>query len=248
MNRKTRARIWWATAALSALLTACIGWVIFDDLFAPLANRGESVEIPDFCGIYYDSISIPDWMEVEFEYRYDVEAAEGIVLAQTPTAGNRRKLTAQNSKVQVVLTVSMGREALQIPDLIGRDVREAERILREQGFAVSAKQVQSAYPLGQVLEMQPRADSLVPKGSEILLTVSAGIQNDVTEVPDLHGLSRSDALIALWLAKLNVGEVVEEDSLQPSGTVIRQSHQAGTRVRASTKITIYVSRERWDEE
>ena len=80
MNRKTRVRIWWATAALSALLTACIGWVIFDDLFAPLANRGESVEIPDFCGIYYDSISIPDWMEVESEYRYDADVAEGIVL------------------------------------------------------------------------------------------------------------------------------------------------------------------------
>ena len=62
-------------------------------------------------------------------------------------------------------------------------------------------------------------------------------------VPNLCGLSRADALIRLWLCQLNVGEVVEVPSGEPSGTVIRQSHAEGTVVLPGTKITIYISQE-----
>jgi beta-lactam-binding protein with PASTA domain len=49
-------------------------------------------------------------------------------------------------------------------------------------------------------------------------------------------------LVLLWRSQLSVGEVVEEFSEKgPSGTVLRQSHVAGTLVAAGTKITIYVA-------
>ena len=243
MKQKARTHAWRIAAIASALLTLCVGWVVFDHLFTPRASKGQSVEIPRFEGFPYEGLQIPDWMTVETEYRYDADALAGTVLSQTPAAGNRRKLTKESPMVRVVLTVSMGRETVCVPDLVGRDAREAEAELRARGFAVKLRQIQSAYPIGRVLEMKPIADTHLPVGSEILLTVSAGTQNDVTEVPELYGLSRADALIALWLAGLTVGEVIEEPSAQPGGTVIRQSHRAGTIVRTATKITVYVSRE-----
>ena len=75
----------------------------------------------------------------------------------------------------------------------------------------------------------------------MLLSVSAGTPNKTVEVPNLVGLSRSDALVKLWLAELSVAEVTEEPSLLPVGSVIRQSHVAGTLVSAGTPVTLVVS-------
>ena len=97
------------------------------------------------------------------------------------------------------------------------------------GFSVRVAREQSLRPSGCVLKVTPEAGTPATKGREILLTVSAGVQNDVTTVPDLRGLSREDALIRLWLARLTVGDVVESTD-GDGDVVIRQSHQPGTRV------------------
>ena len=62
-------------------------------------------------------------------------------------------------------------------------------------------------------------------------------------VPDVRGLSRSEALMQLWLAQLSVLDVIEEDSVEEPGVVIRQNYLPGTVVMAGTKLTLYVSRE-----
>lgn len=238
---QARSRFWWILAAVSAVLTVCVGWLTFDHLFMPFAGTGQSVEIPNFCGATYESLSPADWMAVEVEYRYDEHAASGTVLSQSPAAGTRKKLTDEEPRVPILLTVSRGKEMLILPDMVGRDVREAESLLRGMGLVVRTAYVQSTYPNGRVLSCDPPAETPVPKGRETLLTVSSGAPNAVTTVPDLRGLSREDALIRLWLAQLTVGDVVEEFSAEPDGCVVRQSHQPGTRVKVSTKITIYIS-------
>lgn len=239
---KTKTGFWWAVAGFSALLAAAIVWISFDSLFAPLADGGRRMEIPNFCGASYESIIPADWMTVEVEYCYDDKVPLGTVLSQTPSAGSVRKLTDGADSVEISLTVSRGKEMLSLPDLIGRDVREAEGLLREMGLAVRVAREQSLHAEGRVLKMTPDAGTPVTKGREILLTVSAGVQNDVTTVPDLRGLSREDALVRLWLARLSVGDVVEHSDGE-GNVVIRQSHQPGTRVKASTKITIYMGDE-----
>ena len=229
-------------AAFAAVFTAAVAWIGFDSLFAPRADKGRRVEIPDFCGTSYEFIVPADWMTVEVEYRYDEEAPMGTVLSQTPAAGSVRKLTDGAERIEMTLTVSRGKETLSVPELIGADAREAENALREMGLVVRVVREQSLHPEGRVLKIMPDVGAPVTKGSEIMLTVSAGVQNDVTTVPDLRGLSREDALIRLWLARLSVGDVVENINGE-GNVVIRQSHQPGTRVKASTKITIYLGDE-----
>lgn len=233
-----RTRLWWAIAALAAVWTAAVAWICFDNLFAPFSNGGRRVEIPNFCGASYESVVPAEWMSLEVAYCYD-DAPIGTVLSQTPSAGSIRKLTDGAAPITVSLTVSRGRETLSVPDLVGNDVREAEGLLRELGFAVRIAREESLHTEGRVLKVTPNAGTPVTRGREILLTVSAGVQNDVTTVPDLHGLAREDALVRLWLARLSVGDVLEPP-VGEGNVVIRQSHQPGTRVKASTKITIYL--------
>lgn len=236
---QTKTVFWWMIAAFVALLTLAVAWIGFDSLFAPLADTGRRVEIPNFCGASYETIVPADWMTVTVEYCYDDQMPLGAVLSQVPSAGSVRKLTEGDDSVEILLTVSRGKEMLSVPDLIGRDTREAEGVLREMGLSVRVVREQSLYAEGCVLKVTPDAGTPVAKGHEILLTVSAGVRNDVTTVPDLRGLSREDALIRLWLARLSVGDVLEDPNGE-SHVVIQQSHQPGTRVKASTKITIYL--------
>lgn len=242
-NTKKRVRAWRWAALCSFLLLVAVSWVVFDSLFAPFGEKSVSVEIPDLRGKRQEDVSFAEWMAVEVEYRYDANTDEGVILSQSPAPGSRRKLTAQKPQCEVLLTVSLGEESVTVPDVLGQDVRETEPYLRGLGLRVETERIESAYPEGCVFEIEPRVGSVLPAGGSVRLTVSAGLTQKSVTVPDVRGLSRSDALVQLWLSQLAVGEVVEELSDAAEGTVIRQSHQPGTRVLAGTRVTLYISRE-----
>lgn len=226
----------------SALLLALGSFVIFDVLFGVHERGAVSFEIPDFAG--WEADAIPHDARIRFEtvYRYEAGTEAGRVVAQSPPAGSRRKLTSDAPRCTVRLTVSLGTERVTVPSLCGTDVREAATVLRNMGFSVREERRESGYPEGCVLATEPRADVCIPKGSVVTLTVSAGVPTESVTVPDLCGLSQSDALIRLWLAKLSPGEIGETESDAPMGSVVRQSHRAGTVVAAGTKIDLTVSR------
>ena len=205
------------------------------------------MEIPDLCGKPLADVSLQEGLAVEVEYRYDANAPAGTVLAQSPAAGSRRKLTKERPSCTLSLTVSMGKESLSLPNTVGMDVRDAKSLLRDRGFSVEVVTVESAYREGTVLSSLPKAGVSLPKGERVTLTVSAGLATKTVSVPNLLGLSRSDALVSLWTAQLAVGEVLEVASDAPAGTVVRQSHKSGTIVAAGTKITVYISRESGEE-
>ena len=186
--------------------------MIFDVLFGAHETGAFSLEIPDLTGKEAAAIPTDARLKYELEYRYDADTEAGWVISQSPSAGSRRKLTAQAPTYTVRLTVSLGVESVTVPDLCGTDVREAAASLRALGLSVREERRESGYPEGCVLSVEPHADAAVPKGSTVTLTVSAGIPTESVTVPDLCGLSKSDALIRLWLAKLSLGEIEEIES------------------------------------
>ena len=239
---KKKARAGWLSLLCAVLLFVGTAWIVWDDLFMPFEGMAVSVEIPDFRGRVLEDVALADWMELDVQYRHDTEAAAGVVLSQSPVAGSWRKLSAQNPTCKVTLTVSLGKESARIPEVVGLDFREAESMLRGLGFSVEIEKSAGAYPAGTVFAVEPRANTELPVGSRVKLFVSAGLPAKSVTVPDLRGLSRSDALVQTWLAELAVGEVIEVDSSAPEGVVVRQSHQPGTLVTAGSKLTLYVSR------
>lgn len=235
--------LWRGALLLSILFILSVGWIVFDDLFAPFGERSESVEIPNLCGLLAENVIYPDWADVELEYRHDASAPNGVILSQEPKGGSLRKLTAQNPRLTLTLFVSLGEESLRVPSLLGLDHREAAARLRALGLSVEEITQTGAYPAGEVFATEPRADTQIPVGSRVVLYVSAGQPQKSVKVPDLTGLSRSDALVRLWLSELSLGAVLEVDSPLPVGTVIGQSHRKGSLVTAGTQIDLTVSRE-----
>ena len=234
-------RTWRRAAIVAAVLILAVGWITADILLMPRQKSPEVVEIPNLCGQDANSIKTEEWLDVDIEYRYDENTPTGVVFSQTPTAGSRRRLN--EGACQVTVVVSLGCETILLPHMAGRDVYEVATELRNLGLVVNTVAASSPREVGRVLKSEPRAGESVPKGTTVTLTVSQGEKQKTVTVPQLVGLSRSDALIRLWLCQLNVGEVVEAPSDAPAGTVFRQSHTEGTVVLPGTKITIYISKE-----
>lgn len=228
----------------SVLLLFAVSFTVFDCLFSPFAEQGRVVQIPDYCGQRQETLAFPEWLCATVEYRYDSNTEAGTVLSQSPTGGSRRRLTAETPDCAVTLYVSLGQQYALLPNVIGEDVRVACARLRGLGFSVATQFCEAPYEEGRVLSTSHAVGALLPSGQQIVLTVSAGIPQEIVTVPELVGKSRTDALMLLWLSRLNVCEVLEESApLSAAGQVLRQSHQAGTRVRAGTKITLYVAKQ-----
>lgn len=234
--------VWALILAFALFLSAA--WIVFDELFAPMESSGETVTVPDYTGAASESLSPPAWLTVRTEYRYNAEVPAGEVISQSPVGGSRRKITNERPQCEVRLTVSLGEEHVYLPNVVGEDVRVAEAALREAGFAVESIFSTGAYPEGEVLAMRPVGGRELPRGSRVTLSVSAGVPAVTVTVPDLRGMQREEALTALWLSQLALDRVIEEDSMQSEGTVIRQNYQPDTVVMAGTKLTLYVSRRR----
>ncbi len=236
-------RTWRRAAMVAAILVLAVGWITADILFMPRQKLPETVEIPNFCGMDANAIQLEDWLEVDIEYQFDANTPAGVVFSQTPTGGSRRRLPENGEPCRVTVVVSLGRESILLPSMAGRDVYEVATELRNLGLVVNTVMQSSPREAGSVLASEPRAGESVPKGATVTLTVSQGEKQKTVTVPNLCGLTRSDALIRLWLCQLNVGEVIEAPSSAPLGTVFRQSHAEGTVVLPGTKITIYISPE-----
>ena len=233
----------WKRLFFSILLAAAVAWVVVDDLIAPLAKDGEIVVIPNYCGEALESIAPSESITTEVEYRYDPSVAAGEVISQEPQANSRRKRADGEKAVVVHLVVSLGAQTVELPQAVGENVRVIRARLRELGCAVETVYETGVRPEGEVLWMEPPQGTVVPVGTTVRLQVSAGTHTESVRVPDFCGLTRSDALVRLWMAGLSLGTAEEIESDRECGRVVEQSHRAGTLVPMWTKITLYISRE-----
>ena len=223
------------------LLLFALSFTVADSLFGFLKDDGTYVTVPDLCGQRESSLDLPDWATVETSYRYESDVPAGIVISQSPLAGSQLKVGNGKSRT-LTLTVSLGTEEKTVPNVLGQNVRVAAALLRDHGFTVAEVQA-SGGKEGEVIGISPSVGTALPIGSTVTLTVSQGTLAFTVTVPNLTGLSRSSALLELFRCGLTVGEVVEEASDAPVGTVIRQSPTAGSFVAPNTKIKITVSRD-----
>jgi len=129
-----------------------------------------------------------------------------------------------------------------VPSVVGLTLEEASEVLAEADLTVGPieERTSDEYEAGLVIEQSPEEGSDAPEGSEVMLVISLG--PDVSEVPDLVGMTESDALRIVRQAGFEIDIQREYNSDVPDGQVFRQSPEAGEMAPPETVITIVVSR------
>ena len=160
--------------------------------------------------------------EVEEEPEESSESYQGYVIDQDP----RGERTAEVGTT-VTITVGVGPETVEVPDLSNRTVEEARRALEAADLSLGrqTRESSSRVPVGQVVSQNPSAGSNARSGSSVDITVSSGPNQ--LPVPDVVGYSVSDAVAAIWNA--GFGYTVETiESTESAGTVLSTDPAGGT--------------------
>ncbi len=134
-----------------------------------------------------------------------------------------------------------GNGTVEVPDVTGLQLDNAQRRLEDLGFKVDVVPVRNEeVPEGEVISQDPVGGSNVKKGVEVKLEVST--VPDV-EVPQTQGLTVAETEQLLTEAGFtNIGEVIEEpNALLEAGRVVRTDPEVGQQVSSDFPITIYVS-------
>lgn len=199
--------------------------------------------LQNFEGQMYDDLVSNKDYDYEFiaEYKQSDEVPAGTVLSQSPVAGEK---VIAGSKITLVVASST--EDLIVPNCYGLTLEKAEKMLSNSNLNVykTAEVSSETIEPGLVVYTDPKAGSVVSANREITIFISSGPSTTTLKtyaVPDVRGLSQSDA--KNFLIKAGFSNVVVETKDDPArkGVVLSQSPSAGSTVKENEKIIITVS-------
>ncbi|MEU0404463.1 Stk1 family PASTA domain-containing Ser/Thr kinase [Streptomyces sp. NPDC006197] len=161
----------------------------------------------------------------------------GTVMAVDPAPGERVR-----GNGTVTLTLSRGPEIVKVPNLKGKPLAEAKRLLKQEGLApgMITEEFSDSVAQGSVIGSDPEPGTERSPDSAVALVVSKGAPIDV---PDVSGETVADATAALQEEGLTVRVAPERiNSPEDAGTVAAQSLAGGSRAAEGDVITLTVSK------
>ena len=212
---------------LSALIYGLVGY-----------SSGD-IAVPDVKGktlVEAEAILKDNNLDFTLKEEFDAKVPTGTVIKQSPGAGSHVKA---GRKIQ--LTVSKGAEPGVVPDLKGKNLAEATEMLHAAKLAVGKVTVQykEGAAQGAVLSQDIEAGKKVAAGTKVDLVVN--ISKGQSVVPDLKGLTLSDARERLSSMGLMVGSVSTKEDSAPKGTVIGAEPEFGKVLSEGSVVTLIVS-------
>ncbi|MFI7075200.1 Stk1 family PASTA domain-containing Ser/Thr kinase [Micromonospora sediminicola] len=165
----------------------------------------------------------------------NTECKPGTVVNQSPGPGLR---VEKNTAVSVQICTGPGE--VTIPkNLAGSQVANVQAQLEGLGLKVETENIDNSAQKGIVVKVDPDEGSTVPEASTVKLQVSRG---NITEVPDVVGLSEDQAVRQLQNAGYKVRTLDGDEVTEPDkvGKVSKQSPKGGAPLARDKQVTIYV--------
>ena len=125
--------------------------------------------------------------------------------------------------------------------VVGKDIDDVKVSLLTIGLTPEIQYEESTeHAEGIVMKASVSEGTVVPEGTNIILTVSSGSEG--IEVPDVVGLSEAEAVSGLEQKGFVVSKTEAFDKYIKAGNVISQSPEENEKVPAGTTITICISK------
>jgi serine/threonine-protein kinase len=136
-----------------------------------------------------------------------------------------------------------GSVTVVVPNVVGETQTEAEALLEERRLEVEVRRREvdpEVTEPGIVVDQNPEEGQEVASG--FVVTIFVAVEPDTVAVPDLEGLTVSQAQSALSDEGLTLGSQLQEPSNEiPSGQIVRSEPAAGEEVEPGTAVDVVVS-------
>ncbi len=181
-------------------------------------RHGQSNPVPDFYGLTQAEAKATArqynlWVEI-VDSLYMSEADPGVVVDQLPGSDSRVK-----EDRTIFLTINSTQpEQVTLPQLTDISFRQAKVLIENSGLEIGNISYQPSEYKDLVLEIQKDSEELhagqrLPKGSSVDLIVGREQGNQVTDLPNLLGLTIPEAKETITDAMLNTGVIIYDESV-----------------------------------
>lgn len=223
--------------------------------FNKYTHHGEGIEVPNLLNNNANDISalIGD-KKLQYEILdsvYNPDLVEGTIIYQNPMPTDSTGLYVKADRT-INLRVSKRSRLVSVPIVVSRSQRFAEAVLMTKGLRTKVKYVPSIEDQGSVISASYNGKAVapgqkIPINSVIELTVGRRSQGDLIPVPNLTGLTISEAEArfehdaSLRLFPVCSGCETKSDSLK--ARIIRQTPVAtdSSRIARGATITVFMS-------
>lgn len=223
------------------------------------SDKKELATVPYFIGQDIDTIlskqntDYADFKIVEAPKReYNSSYKEGEVIRQDPTAN---KQVEKGSTITLTVCGAKDEEeeekSYELIDFSNMELEEVERLLRQNGLEDAYKIVEESSDTvekGYVIRTNPSKGTEVTKDDEITIYVSTGKKIETVKVPKVTGMTLDSAKSLLTSYGLDIGQTINEENDSPVGQVFKQSVSENTEVQKGTKIDLYISTGKQEEQ
>lgn len=129
-----------------------------------------------------------------------------------------------------------------VPDLKGKTKDEAQEALNKLGLGgvYGGERESSEYPAGQIIDQTPSAGSSVEKNTKVTYIISKG--QDLVQVPDVSGMTLTEALAELSAAGFTYTSEYQSDNSIDSGKVIYSDPAGGSSAEPGSAVKLYISK------
>ncbi|MBW3086113.1 Serine/threonine-protein kinase PK-1 [Austwickia sp. TVS 96-490-7B] len=162
----------------------------------------ERVKVPELVGKTKDeaqqAITDARLSVGQISETFNETAASGQVISSDPKPGSELK-----PGTPVAMTVSKGRQPIEVQDFTGKPYAEAAAVLNKKGLSVqvAGEEYSNDVPKGNVIKQAPSSGTLFRSG-QVTFTVSKG--PDLVAVPEVRGRTESEASAMLQSAGFKI--------------------------------------------
>lgn len=241
-----RNRYFWASLGV-LVVAGLLVYILIDKVMMPGYTRhGTTVRLPDVHDLNYDEavqlLRSQSLRAEKLTRGYDPNRPRDVVVDQSPPPnalvkpGRRVYLTVNTGEIPMV----------SVPRVIDVSLREAENRMQALGLRVTQTLPDSIpSPHSNTVTRQvPAPGTRVQEGTEVTLYYSTGLGDRYVTVPDVTGLGIEEAESMLLRRKLRAVVVgLDEYTALGEPTIVRQSREAGTRVREGFELRLFVTEE-----
>lgn len=221
---------------MAVLFILCFAWAFFS--FGNFWSS-ENITVPNVVGKPVE-VAETTLKKLDLKVSVDEIASDdvpaGQVISQTPAAGTNVK-----ARRIIHLTVSKGGSAMLIPDLKGLTLEQAKERLDKLGLTLGAVENGNDpdKPSDVIISQSPESGAKATKGTRVNIVIN---MKQKTTVPNVVGMTLSDARNTLLGKKLSVGTINSTDgtSADDASAVVTAQDPAGGESTSSDVVNLTI--------